>query len=91
MQSAKPKPCRYEIVKPEHFGGTYLQPPLLLSEAICCGVNIQSSELTDVCPAITLDKMFLFWLLYILVVQAWSWLCRKVNAAAAGAAEHGEK
>lgn len=34
--------------------------------------------------------MFLFWPLYILVVQAWSWLLRKVNAAA-GAAELGAK
>lgn len=34
--------------------------------------------------------MFLFWLLYILVVRAWSWLCRKVNAAP-GAVQYGEK
>ena len=78
-------------LRPEHFGGTYLRPPLLLSEAICCSANIQSSRLTDVCPAITRDKMFLFWPLYILVARAWSWLCRKVNSAAAGAAQHGEK
>lgn len=51
---------------------------------------IQSSRLTAVCSAITLDKMFSFGLLYILVVQAWSWLYRKVNATA-GAAEQGEK
>lgn len=25
------------------------------------------------------------------MVRAWSWLCRKVNSAAAGAAQHGEK
>lgn len=90
MWSAKPKPCRYEIVKPWALSRHLFAAPLLLSEAICCGANTQSSKLTDVCPAITPDKMFLFWPLYILLVQAWSWLCRKVNAAA-GAAEHGEK
>lgn len=64
--------------------------PRLLSGPICCGVNTQSSRLTDVCPAVTQYIMFLFCFLYILPVQARSWRCRKVNAAAA-AAERGEK
>lgn len=64
--------------------------PRLLSGPICCGVNTQSSRLTDVCPAVTQYIMFLFCCLYILPVQARSWRCRKVNAAAA-AAERGEK
>lgn len=44
----------------------------------------------QLCPAVTQYNMFLFWLLYILLVQARSVRCRKVNAAAT-AAEHGEK
>lgn len=59
--------------------------PHLLSEVICCGADIQSSRLAGVCPAITPDKMFLFWRLYIWVAQAWSWPRGKVNAAAGAA------
>lgn len=64
--------------------------PRLLSGPICCGVNTQSSRLTDVCPAVAQHIMFLFCFLYILPTQARSWRCRKVNAAAA-AAEQAEK
>lgn len=60
MQWAKPKLCQYEIVKPWALLRHLFAPPPL-SETICCWVNAESSRLTDVCPAITLEKMFLFW------------------------------
>lgn len=64
--------------------------PRLLSGPICCGVNTQSSRLTDVCPTVAQHIMFLFCFLYILPAQARSCRRRKVNAAAT-AAEQAEK
>lgn len=55
-----------KLFNSEHFWVIYLQPHQLpLSDTICWGENTKSSSKSDVCPAIRLEKMFLFAPLYI--------------------------
>lgn len=77
-------------LSPDHFWGTYLQPPSSCQRLFAVEQIYSPAGWLTFALQLHRRKCFLFWPLYILVVQAWSWLCRKVNAAA-GAAEHGEK